>query len=286
MKLLSAIISGIMALSSVSATAETDDREEIFTVINAVEYTILVNSDGKTAELKSVYLPRSYAEAEVPTEISGYTITSIGERAFVGNFNVEKITIGKNIKSIGEKAFMSCNELKEVTFSKGVTAIPDDCFFSCPKLETVKLPTSLKTIGDEAFFGCVALDMEIPSSVTAIGKNAVGMEAATHEEGSTVIHDFLIKGTTGSAAEIYARDNGIDFIDMKNFIAGDVNNDETTDAADASDVLAEYAKISTGSPATFTKKQLIIGDLNGDEIVDSSDASEILAIYAKNSTGG
>lgn len=286
MNLLSAIISGIMAVSSVSATAETDSRKEISTVINAVEYTILVNSDGKTAELKSVYLPHSYAEAEVPTEISGYNITAIGERAFVGNFNVEKITIGKNIKSIGEKAFMSCNELTEVTFSNGITAIPDDCFFSCPKLETVKLPTSLKTIGDEAFFGCVVLDMEIPSSVTAIGKNAVGMEAANHGEGSTAIHDFLIKGTTGSASEKYALENGIDFIDMKNFVAGDVNNDEITDATDASNVLAEYALVSTGSPAAFTKKQRIMGDMNGDEIVDSSDASEILAIYAKNSTGG
>lgn len=286
MKLLSAIISGVMALSSVSATAEKDSRKEISTVINAVEYTILVNSDGKTAELKSVYLPHSYAEAEVPTEISGYSITAIGEKAYAGNFNVEKIIVGTNIKKLGAKAFMSCNELTEVTFSKGITAIPDDCFFSCPKLETVKLPTSLKTIGDEAFYGCVALDMEIPSSVTAIGANALGMEAANHGEGSTAIHDFLIKGTTGSAAEKYASENGIDFIDMKNFIAGDVNNDESTDATDASDVLAEYAKISTGSPATFTKKQCIMGDLNGDEIVDSSDASEILAIYAKNSTGG
>ena len=78
MKLLSAILSGILAVSAAASDTETDTdtRKEISTKINSVEYVILVNSDGKTAELKSVYLPYSYAEADVPAEIEGYKITA------------------------------------------------------------------------------------------------------------------------------------------------------------------------------------------------------------------
>lgn len=286
MNFISVILSGAMALSALSSTAVKDSRKEVKVTVNSISYTILVNSDGKTAELKSVILPVSNTKAEVPEKISNYTITAIGEKAYAGNFSVEEIIIGKNIESIEPKAFMSCNELESVTISEGISSIPDDCFFSCPKLTTVKLPDTLKTIGQDAFFGCVALDMEIPAGVTEIGKNALGMEAETHDGGSAAVHGFLIKGTSGSAVEKYAKENGIDFIDMKNYLSGDTDGDDSITAADASAVLAEYALVSTGSPASFTKKQLIVGDVNGDEILDSSDASVILEIYARISTGG
>ena len=288
MKLLSAILSGILAVSAAAADTETetDTRKEISTKINSVEYVILVNSDGKTAELKSVYLPYSYAEADVPAEIEGYKITAIGEKAYAGNFTVETINIGENIKSMGAKAFMSCYELKEVVLNAPITAIPDDCFFSCPKLETVVIPKTVKTIGEDAFFGCIAYDAAIPSTVTKIGENAIGMTAETHGEGNAVIPDFIIRGTTGTAAEKYAKAQGIEFIDVKKIDLGDANGDEVVDSSDASAVLAEYALISTGSPLTFSRKQRIFADINLDGLVDSSDASLILEKYAKISTGG
>ena len=286
MKLLSAILSGILAVSAAAADTETDTCKEISTIVNSAEYVILVNSDGKTAELKSVYLPYSYAEADVPAEIKGYKITAIGEKAYAGNLTVETINIGENIKSIGAKAFMSCYELKEVVLNEKITAIPDDCFFSCPKLETVVLPSTVKTIGEDAFYGCIAYDAVIPSTVTKIGENAIGMTAETHGEGNAVIPDFIIRGTTGTAAEKYAKANGIEFIDVKKINLGDINGDEAVNSTDASAVLAEYALSSIGSDATFTKKQRIFADVNLDGTVNSSDASLILEWYAKESTGG
>ena len=281
MKLFAVLLSGIMA-----AAPAMDTRQEITTVINAVNYTILVNADGKTAELKSALLPASYAETFVPQEIEGYTITSLSEKAYAGNFSLEKITIHGGIKSMGAKTFMSCTELKEVVIGQGITAIPDECFFSCPKLTKVTLPTTLKSIGEEAFFGCEELDAVIPSGVIAIGKDAIGKKATAHEEGSVLVEGFLMKGTTGSTAARYARENGIDFVDPKNFVAGDVNGDDTSDASDASSVLAEYAMVSTGAPVSYSRKQIFMGDMNSDGIIDASDSSVILEIYAANSTGG
>lgn len=285
MKLTTLLLSGAAAVSAVTMNAAAAESGGIKTKLNGITYTYAVNSDGTTAEIISAVLPVSVKETVIPTEIDGYKITSVGEKAYVGSLALEQLTVPGSIESIGTQAFMSCNELREVTFEKGITAIPDDCFFSCPKLVTANFPDTLKSIGREAFFGCAELDTEIPESVTSIGKDALGMEADFHSQGSVAVYGFLLRGTSGSYAEKYAEENNIDFIDMNNFSAGDVNGDNTIDSSDASEVLAEYARVSTGKPSVFTKKQNIMGDLNADGSVDSSDASEILVIYARLSTG-
>ena len=74
------------------------------------------------------------------------------------------------------------------------------------------------------------------------------------------------------------------------YALGDVNNDKFIDSVDASMVLAEYAKRSTGmsddneDESTMTEpfkpEQEIAGDVNCDGIIDAVDASLILAYYA------
>lgn len=284
-KAVSLLFCGLFTLSALTpAFALADDDPVFSTVVDGIIYQYSVNSDGKTAVLLSALLPGKVTDTSVPEEINGYKITALGSKAYIGNFYLEKIEIPSHIKSIGAQAFMSCNELKEVIVGDGITDIPDDCFFSCPKLVTVDLPDSLLSIGSEAFFGCEELDITIPEGVTQIGYNALGMKADSQSSDAIPVRGFLIKGTVGSYTEKYALENGIDFIDLDNFLAGDVNNDGMVDSSDASDVLSEYAGTSTGSPVLFTKKQLITGDINGDESIDSSDASQILTIYAKNST--
>jgi len=63
---------------------------------------------------------------------------------------------------------------------------------------------------------------------------------------------------------------------------GDVNGDGMVDSNDASAVLEDYAKASTGGAASLDKK---VADINGDGTVDSNDASIMLAYYAAVSTG-
>ena len=63
---------------------------------------------------------------------------------------------------------------------------------------------------------------------------------------------------------------------------GDINGDGMIDSNDASVVLEDYAKASTGGESEIDKT---VGDINSDGIVDSNDASIILAYYAAVSTG-
>lgn len=66
--------------------------------------------------------------------------------------------------------------------------------------------------------------------------------------------------------------------------SGDVNGDGIIDAVDASEVLACYARTSTGQESGFSEKQKEAADVDGNGIIDSVDASDILAYYAYAST--
>ena len=65
---------------------------------------------------------------------------------------------------------------------------------------------------------------------------------------------------------------------------GDVNNDGKIDAKDASAILVEYSKMSTGGEGEMTAAQKDSADVNADGKIDAKDASAILAYYAFVST--
>lgn len=67
---------------------------------------------------------------------------------------------------------------------------------------------------------------------------------------------------------------------------GDVNDDGTVDSRDASMVLSEYARLSTGGSQSFSQEQWDRANVNGDNAIDSRDASLILSYYAYTATGG
>ena len=67
---------------------------------------------------------------------------------------------------------------------------------------------------------------------------------------------------------------------------GDTDLNNVVDASDASNILAEYAALSTGRPTIFWPNQKDAADVNNDGVIDSSDASMVLAHYASVSTGG
>ena len=66
---------------------------------------------------------------------------------------------------------------------------------------------------------------------------------------------------------------------------GDPTGDGIIDAVDASNILSQYTKYSTGA-AEPTADGLAVCDVNTDGYIDSVDASKVLAYYAHVSTGG
>ena len=100
-----------------------------------------------------------------------YTVTEIDAEACAMNNRIKTITIPSTVRTIGSEAFLKCIKLKKVILSNGLKTIQDDAFAYCTNLESIKLPSTLEHIGRTAFTRSGIKSLEIPESVTSIGRN-------------------------------------------------------------------------------------------------------------------
>ena len=100
-----------------------------------------------------------------------YTVTEIRDRVFSGFTGVESVTIPGSVRIIGTGAFYRCTELKNVKIGNGLISIQDDAFAFCSSLESIELPSTLEYIGRTAFTRSGLKSLDIPESVTSIGRN-------------------------------------------------------------------------------------------------------------------
>ena len=79
----------------------------------------------------------SDSKVDIPAELGGKPVTSIGWLAFVHCSSLTEATIPEGVTSIGEMAFWGCSSLTEVTIPKSVTSIGEMAFYDCGALATV-----------------------------------------------------------------------------------------------------------------------------------------------------
>lgn len=71
---------------------------------------------------------------------------------------------GRAVTSIGERSFSSSNHVVSITIPEGVTKIGDCAFFYCEGLKIVSIPDSIREVGENPFLGCIALQpLEVSS---------------------------------------------------------------------------------------------------------------------------
>lgn len=131
------------------------------------------------------------------------TVTAIGEDAFYGCSNIERInvatieswcnlaysfaaydlyigeeiltdlTIPASVTSICANAFTGCKSLTSVFIPGNVIDIGKEAFYNCKALTNITISEGVKIIGKSAFGKCTSMtDLHIPSSVTRIGEGA------------------------------------------------------------------------------------------------------------------
>lgn len=105
----------------------------------------------------------------IPDKIDGYTITSVGVKAF-SNAGLRSVTFPTTLVRIDSSSFFG-NELTEVAIPDTVLDI-GDAAFAFNKLRSIALPTGLTTIGAFAFRENKLASLVIPKGVVSIGDGA------------------------------------------------------------------------------------------------------------------
>ena len=101
------------------------------------------------------------------------SITTIGEWAFVNCTSLTNITLPNSITVIKKGAFSDCCSLKDIIIPNRVTTIDVAVFANCSDLASITFPDRVTSIGNRAFDRCSSLtNITIPEGVTSIGVNA------------------------------------------------------------------------------------------------------------------
>ena len=142
--------------------------------VEGVNMTVVVTSENeKTCQVGvgEYAVPAISQSTEgvvtIPSEVNGYTVTTIGVSAFQSCKKITKVNIPNTVTSIGNHAFDQCAALESVNIPNSVTTIRDGAFMECAKLASIELPNSLERLENYAFGDCPSLtSVVIPSSVT------------------------------------------------------------------------------------------------------------------------
>jgi len=121
-------IAMIITMLPIVVFADGDDLAYSYTVENGE--AIITGYKGSDSEIV------------IPDMIDGYSVTSIGESAFRGYRQLEKLTIPDSVTSIGDNAFKDCNFLSEMELSNNLKSIGEYAFAYC-WLSSISIPKSV-----------------------------------------------------------------------------------------------------------------------------------------------
>lgn len=121
-------------------------------------------------------------------------VTTIGDHAFAGCYDLTNIIFSNSITTIGEWAFVNCTSLTNITLPNSITVIKKGAFSDCCSLKDIIIPNRVTTIDVAIFANCSDLaSITFPDRVTSIGNRAFdrcsSLTNITIPEGVTSIGD-------------------------------------------------------------------------------------------------
>jgi len=106
---------------------------------------------------------------EIPSEIEGCKVTTIGEKAFFDTIGVGEFVLPDTIITIEKRAFNSCRGTTKINIPDGVKTIGDGAFGDCSEMLEGIIPDSVENFGERVFKDCESLvTVKIPDHFTKI----------------------------------------------------------------------------------------------------------------------
>lgn len=101
------------------------------------------------------------------------SITSIGDRAFLGCVKLRDLSLPEHLNELGESAFEGCNSIRVPKFPNNLATIGARVFAECKEITHIDLGAETLSIGKEAFKGCKSMTYaKLPKKLSEIGEGA------------------------------------------------------------------------------------------------------------------
>ena len=156
----------------------TQNSDTIPWILTNYVLTYTLNTSNNTAFVSGNTIGITPTDVVIPSTITDnnvvYSVTGIGDDAFLFCTGLISVTIPDSVTSIGDSAFKFCSDLMSITFETNSTldTIGNNAFESCTSLSSITIPDSVTSIGSSAFESCSGLtSVTIPNSVTSIEDN-------------------------------------------------------------------------------------------------------------------
>lgn len=160
------MLMSIVLCAPFTVSAAEVDNESVSATSCDFSYSV-ISKEEKTCEIAKYN--GSASELSIPSQIDGYTVTSIGSYAFEYCTSLKSITIPNSVTTIEQEAFNNCSNLSNVRFGKNVQQIGGGAFWGCDSLVSIILPESVSYIGGNAFGYCTSLsEITIPQKLKSI----------------------------------------------------------------------------------------------------------------------
>ena len=149
----------------------SDNSPENFRVeLDAKQFALLKDEFRNLAVAE--FLPKAIKTPQI-TEVRLGCNVFLGDYAFCGNVNMQRINLPSHITKIPDWAFCNCTSLKCVCLPMKVSSIGKRAFSGCSKLQIFPYNWNyLKSIGDYAFADCNSLEHFTLLSDTKVGRRA------------------------------------------------------------------------------------------------------------------
>lgn len=141
--LLAAVV--LLCLFALSATAQTVTQNHIkYTITNSTKTAVATGTDGTYLQTIEI------ADSVKNSNGEAFPVVAVNASAFKNLINVKNVVFGSNLTKIGNSAFYGCSQLERVALPDGVEVIEANAFQNCA-IRYAELPSTLMTLNSGIF---------------------------------------------------------------------------------------------------------------------------------------